>query len=171
MRSESQIWPQFSTTRWWPLPNFTGHPLPSRDVVQQLVTREHMASRVHTHHSLVLDYFNSFNATFPLFDRKTFSTYLDWHHSNDPPTSKSWYGALNIVLSIGCLTATASMRFVTIIGGPSSRESFMDLSLRFFQNASSILTHLLISNSDLMGIQTLVGMVLLSSPSLLSATY
>jgi hypothetical protein len=112
---------------------------------------------------LDLDYFTSFNATFPLFDRKTFLTYLDWHYSNDPPTSKSWYGALNIVLSIGCVTATTSMQSDTIIDSPSSRDGFMELSWRFFQNASSVLTDILISHNDLMAVQTLVGMVRLSS--------
>jgi hypothetical protein len=93
-------------------------------------------------------------------------TYLDWQYSNDPPTSKAWYGALNIVLSIGCVTATNSMHSDTITDGPCNREGFMELSGRFFQNASSVLTDLLISNNELMAVQTLVGMVLLSSPPL-----
>lgn len=118
---------------------------------------------LNVHRSLFADYFDSFNATFPLFDRKTFSTCLDQHYSNNPPTSKSWYGALNIVLSIGGITATDTMQFDTIVAGPSNRESFMELSWRFFQNAASVLTDLLIFNNELMGVQTLVGMVLLPS--------
>lgn len=42
----------------------------------------------------------------------------------------------------------------------------MELSRRFFQNASSVLTDLLIFNNELMGVQTLVGMVRLSSLSI-----
>lgn len=92
-----------------------------------------------------------------------FTACLDQHYSNSPPTSKSWYGALNIVLSIGGITATNTMQFDTIVAGQSNRESFMELSWMFFQNAASVLTDLLIFNNELMGVQTLVGMVLLPS--------
>jgi len=54
------------------------------------------------------------------------------------------------------------MCFDISVAGPSSRESFMELSWRFFQNASSTLADLVILSNDLMGVQTLVGMVLLS---------
>jgi hypothetical protein len=101
---------------------------------------------------LAVHYFTTFNATFLLFDRKLFSSYLDRYYSNDLPQNKQWYDALNIVLSIGCVTATESIGLGTGTDGPASRKCFVELSDRFFQNAFSVITDLLFMDHDLMAV-------------------
>jgi hypothetical protein len=154
--------------RWWAGTDFTRHLLLSKDVARHLVIRKSITSSIDTHRLPLADYFDSFNATFPLFNRKMFFTNFDQQYSNDPPKSSSWYGALNVVFSLSCLTARNSTCIDTISEDPWTRASFVELSWKFFQNASSVLLDLLFLNVDLIGVQTLIGMVLLSSHSLLS---
>jgi hypothetical protein len=161
LKSSGQLWPRYALGRWLPGAGLTKHLLPSEEVARQLVMREDMASLADSHRLPTIDYFNSFNGTFPLFDRKAFFAYFDRQYSNDPPKSRSWYGALNIVLSIGCVIATDSTCFETIVGASVTRANFVELSWRFFQNASSVLLDLLFLDNDLMAVQTLIGMVLL----------
>jgi hypothetical protein len=166
LKSPGQLWPKYGLGRWLPGAGLTKHLLPSEEVARQLVMREDMTSLADNHRLPTIDYFNSFNGTFPLFDRKMFFTYFDRQYSNDPPKSRSWYGALNIVLSIGCVIATDSTCFETIVGAPVTRASFVEFSWRYFQNASSVLLDLLFLDNDLMAVQTLIGMVLLPCHSL-----
>ena len=88
-----------------------------------------------------------------------FWTMFQQHYSGDPPQNKSWYGVLNIVLSIGCLTATQSVYADFQKHNPGPPEAMAELSWRYFQSACSTFLDAVFMGTDLMGVQTVIGMV------------
>ncbi|KIX06854.1 uncharacterized protein Z518_04830 [Rhinocladiella mackenziei CBS 650.93] len=107
---------------------------------------------------LVNHYFKCFNASFPLFDRFVFWELFERQYSNNPPTKRSWFGVLNVVLSIGCITATASIRTDIQTRDPFMSTDMSDWPWRFFKNACSVLLDIIFLDTDLMGVQTVIGM-------------
>ncbi|OQU95135.1 Fungal specific transcription factor domain-containing protein [Cladophialophora immunda] len=107
---------------------------------------------------LVNNYFRTFNSIFPLFDQKSFWTLFHQQYSTEPPSKRSWFGALNIVLSIGCITATDSIWTSVRDCDPSYFSNVSSVSWKLFQNASSVLLDALFHANDLMAVQTVIGM-------------
>lgn len=105
------------------------------------------------------DFFTGFNVLFPLFHKESFMVLFDRHYSNDPPINSGWYAAFNMVLAIGCrlrVSHTAEMPDDVAIA------RHIQTGWMYFQNAASVLTELLLRNTDLMSIQAILGMVFAS---------
>ncbi|KAF8251868.1 hypothetical protein K440DRAFT_647294 [Wilcoxina mikolae CBS 423.85] len=107
---------------------------------------------------LVRDFFRGFNMLFPLFHQPTFEAFFERQYSNDPPVNSGWYAAFNVVLAISCRLR---------VSHPPSHEpaavpvgSHISEAWKYFQNAATVLTELLLRNSDLMSIQAILGMAL-----------
>ncbi|OAP58971.1 hypothetical protein AYL99_06268 [Fonsecaea erecta] len=107
---------------------------------------------------LVNNYFRTFNSIFPLFDQTSFWVLFHQQYSADPPTKRSWTGALNVVLSIGCITATDSIWNSIRSSDPYYFLSVSDVTWKLFQNASSVLLDMLFHANDPMAVQTVIGM-------------
>lgn len=107
--------------------------------------------------TLVTDFFVNFNNLFPLFHRPTFEYLLDKHFSDSPPVDSGWYASLNMVLAIACRLR---------ISHPGQADDKIspwvgvERSWQYFQNAASVLSELLLKNSDLMTIQAILAMSL-----------
>ncbi|KAK5550753.1 hypothetical protein LTR46_011243 [Exophiala xenobiotica] len=141
-REGSHIWPSFRFGR-----QYNGqpdiYPFPSREVAVYLVDC----------------YFKTFNAVYPLFSRDTFWELLERQYSESHPPQSSSVSALSIVLSICCALATDTVRVNIRTVDPSVTANLVDLSWKYFQSASSIITSLLFAQHDLLMVQTLIGMM------------
>lgn len=155
------MWPSFRFGQEW-----TGgsvrFDLPPRDVAIYLVDCE--LEDECDHHGLAgidkgSDFFQSFNSTFPLFAKDTFMEFFERQYSGHPPEKKSWYGALNIVLSIGCILHEETEHASVQTDHPFVGVNMPEMAWRFFQNACSNLLNILFLDFDLLAVQTLVGMV------------
>lgn len=108
------------------------------------------------------DYFDCFNRAFPLFDRQVFYLSFEGQYSARPPASRSWFGALNIVFAISCITATGS-DFARVWAGRQrpglSDADLEEMAAKYLQNASYILADILLPQPDILGVQTVIGMV------------
>ncbi|KAG0640446.1 fungal-specific transcription factor domain-containing protein [Tuber brumale] len=105
---------------------------------------------------LVQDFFQNFNTMFPLFHRPTFEHLFEKQYSDDPPNHSGWYGAFNMLLAI-------SFRLrITHATEPDEEHSVSHVqkSWLYFQNAATVLTELLLKNTDLLSIQAILGMAL-----------
>ncbi|KAI5804500.1 fungal-specific transcription factor domain-containing protein [Geopyxis carbonaria] len=107
---------------------------------------------------LVQDFFGGFNVLFPLFHQATFEELFEKQYSDNPPPDSGWYAAFNILLAIACRlrishTPDGAARETTI--GSHIQEAW-----RYFQNAATVLTELLLRNTDLLSIQAILGMAL-----------
>ena len=99
------------------------------------------------------DYFDRFNILVPIFHKPTFDAYLEKQYSSDPPTDPAWYAAFNIVLAISCHLDTPHAP------ATSGHGARIHAGWKYFQNTVVVLTELLLRNTDLMGIQAMLGMV------------
>ncbi|RPA99789.1 hypothetical protein L873DRAFT_1806323 [Choiromyces venosus 120613-1] len=116
------------------------NPLPSRELATVLVQ----------------DFFQNFNSMFPLFHRPTFEHLFEKQYSDDPPNHSGWYCAFNMLLAI-------SFRLrITHAAEPDEEHSISHVqkSWLYFQNAATVLTELLLKNTDLLSIQAILGMAL-----------
>ena len=100
-----------------------------------------------------LDFFDSYNSIFPLFDRGVFDKSYDLQYSGNPPSGPAWYACLNIVLCIGCLLFQVRPQ-----GEPNNSPGDLNWK-KYFRNASSCFTDLLFEDGSLQAIQAIVGMV------------
>ncbi|OAL38820.1 hypothetical protein AYO20_02026 [Fonsecaea nubica] len=107
---------------------------------------------------LVNNYFTTFNSILPLFDQESFWIQFHQLYSANPPAKGPWYGAVNVVLSIGCITATEPIWSIVRDSDPSYFSNVMDVSWKLFQNASSVLLDILLGANGLVGVQAVIGM-------------
>ncbi|KIY02599.1 uncharacterized protein Z520_01064 [Fonsecaea multimorphosa CBS 102226] len=142
LRRLGPLWPSFKMGHLWDSGNTAGCRLPTKEAAEQLVN----------------NYFRTFNSVFPLFDQKSFRALLHQQYSTDPPAKRSWFGALNVVLSIGCITATESIWSSIRDSDPSYFSNVSEVSWKLLQNSSSVLVDVLFHTNDLMGVQTVIGM-------------
>ena len=109
----------------------------------------------------VLACFLTFNAVFPLFNRKIFDARFERQYSDNPPTEEGWYSFLNVVLAIGSSICRTS--------NPMTNDSFPsftyaadqanDSSTKYLRNATSTLIDLQFGAGSLMSVQAILGMV------------
>lgn len=106
---------------------------------------------------LVQDFFRYFNVCFPLFHKPTFDALFERHYSEIPPPKDSgWYAAFNMVLAIALRIQISHPG----LPDEDTATSHVQESWQFFQNAASVLTELLLKNTDLISIQAILGMAL-----------
>jgi len=117
---------------------------------------------------MTLDFFVNFNNLFPLFHRPTFEYLLDKHFSDSPLADSGWYAALNMVLAIACRLRISHPLQIDDKVAPWVG---VERSWQYFQNAAGVLTELLLKNSDLMTIQAILAMVILSRFSNIAECY
>ncbi|PYH86689.1 hypothetical protein BO82DRAFT_324914, partial [Aspergillus uvarum CBS 121591] len=111
------------------------HPLPSKPLVLELVG----------------EYFDSFNSFTPLFNSISFMRLLDRQFSWNPDNSPSWWGALNVVLAF-------AYRHRAEKAGDGEDE--WPQCMGHIRNAMSVTTELFMRTSDLLTVQTMVGLAL-----------
>ncbi|KAL0631435.1 hypothetical protein Q9L58_009698 [Maublancomyces gigas] len=106
---------------------------------------------------LVQDFFRYFNVCFPLFHKPTFDALFERHYATEnQPKDSGWYAAFNMVLAI-------ALRIQITHAGPPDEEAttaHVRGSWLYFQNAASVLTELLLKNTDMVSIQAILGMAL-----------
>jgi hypothetical protein len=103
------------------------------------------------------EFFQGFNVLFPLFHQPSFEGFFERQYTNDPPMSSGWYAAFNIVLAISCRLRISHSPSKEAAGVPVS--SHVLEAWKYFQNTATVLTELLLRNTDLMSIQAILGMV------------
>ena len=106
-------------------------------------------------------YFDGVNSQLPIFHKPTFDAYFEKQYSSDPPTDPAWYAAFNIVLAISCRSPTER---TPASGGYGPAMPHIHDAWKYFQNTVTGLTELLLTNTDLMTIQAIMGMVCVVRP-------
>jgi hypothetical protein len=97
---------------------------------------------------VVDNYFRNYNAIIPLFDETAFMRMLlDWFSGSTKRTMISW-AAINVVLAIS---------YRVVEGRAIDDPAFAQCT----QNVRSVMSDLMMQGKDLMGLQVLLGMVIL----------
>ena len=102
--------------------------------------------------SLLQIYFEHFNSVVPLFDQTSFMAKIEQRFTQDLRSDRAWWGALNVMLSL-------AFRLQAILIG--SNEDNDRRSWRFLQYALSVIPDLTFGDTSLLGVQTLLGMVII----------
>lgn len=97
---------------------------------------------------LVDNYFHNYNIIIPLFEENAFMRMLlDWYSSSTKRSTVAW-AAINVVLAIN----------YRILEGKTMDDPAFSQTIR---NARSVMSELMMQGQDLMGLQVLLGMVIL----------
>ncbi|WDK20861.1 fungal specific transcription factor domain-containing protein [Colletotrichum graminicola] len=100
------------------------------------------------------EFFNRYNLIMALFDQKTFMRMLsDWYSPSSPQSPAVW-AAINIVMALG---------YRCMLKDPGNVESLRDDQkvLYHMRNVQSVVSDLVTREEDLLGVQVLLGMVVL----------
>ena len=103
--------------------------------------------------SLLKDFFENFNCMFPLFHEPTFMHLVNKHYTKDPYEGSGWWASLNVALAIAHRLRVMS-RLV-----PQEEDN---KAWAYLKNAMGVLTELTMRNTDLLSVQALLGMVMIS---------
>ncbi|KAK2029631.1 fungal-specific transcription factor domain-containing protein [Colletotrichum zoysiae] len=103
---------------------------------------------------IIEEYFSRYNAIMPLFDQKTFMRMLSEWYSPSSQHSAAVWAAINIVMALG---------YRCSLKEPGNVETLRDDQkvLYHMRNAQSAVSDLVTREEDLLGVQVLVGMVIL----------
>ncbi|KAI1006761.1 ABC-transporter-regulating transcription factor [Podosphaera aphanis] len=115
-----------------------------RRVFQELPSKEECLS-------LLKDYFESFNSTFPLFHKPTFIHLVNRQYSQNPYNGSGWWACLNIALAI----AHRHRTFDSV--DPKGEEN---MARGYLKNVTAVYSELTISSTDLLSVQALLGMAM-----------
>ncbi|KAF5580170.1 transcriptional activator Mut3p [Fusarium pseudoanthophilum] len=97
---------------------------------------------------LVDNYFRNYNTIIPLFEENAFMRMLlDWYSSSTKRSTVAW-AAINVVLAIN----------YRVLEGKTMDDPALSKSIR---NVRSVMSELMMQGQDLMGLQVLLGMVIL----------
>ncbi|KAF5692319.1 transcriptional activator Mut3p [Fusarium circinatum] len=97
---------------------------------------------------LVDNYFRNYNSMIPLFEENSFMRMLlDWYSSSTKRSTVAW-AAINVVLAIN----------YRVLEGKTMDDPTFSQSIR---NVRSVMSELMMQGQDLMGLQVLLGMVIL----------
>lgn len=102
-------------------------------------------------YSLLKDFFENFNAMFPLFHEPTFMHLVEKHYSLDPYEGSGWWASLNVALAI-------AHRLRVMSNVVDQDED--DHAWGYLKNAMAVMTELTMRNTDLLSVQALLGMAL-----------
>ncbi|KAK1580575.1 fungal-specific transcription factor domain-containing protein [Colletotrichum navitas] len=100
------------------------------------------------------EFFNRYNLIMTLFDQKTFMRMLaDWYSPSSPQPPAVW-AAINIVMALG---------YRCMVKDPGNVDSLRDDQkvLYHMRNVQSVVSDLVTREEDLLGVQVLLGMVVL----------
>ncbi|KAK2053126.1 fungal-specific transcription factor domain-containing protein [Colletotrichum caudatum] len=103
---------------------------------------------------VIEEYFGRYNALMPLFDQKTFMRMLSEWYSPSSQHSPAVWAAINMVMALG---------YRCSLKEPGNVETLRDDQkvLYHMRNAQSAVSDLVTREEDLLGVQVLVGMVIL----------
>ncbi|ODA78239.1 hypothetical protein RJ55_05620 [Drechmeria coniospora] len=105
---------------------------------------------------IVDHYFSVFSLVVPLFDRASFVALLDrWYREDDFRRDRAAWAAIQVVLALALRTPTPDG-----LQDGSGAHRFRAANL-YLGNAQSVLSELVTRDRDLLGIQVLLGLVLL----------
>ncbi|PNY23863.1 transcriptional regulatory protein [Tolypocladium capitatum] len=104
---------------------------------------------------LVDHYFSVFNPIVPLFDHKSFMALLSNWYGHSPRRGNAAWAAIQVVLALSLRTPTPDAVLDSV--GP---DRFHRANL-YLKNAQSVVSDLVTREEDLLGIQVLLGIVLL----------
>ncbi|KAF5709905.1 transcriptional activator Mut3p [Fusarium mundagurra] len=97
---------------------------------------------------LVDNYFRNYNTIIPLFEENSFMRMLlEWYSSSTKRSTVAW-AAINVVLAIN----------YRVLEGKSMDDPALSQGIR---NVRSVMSELMMQSQDLMGLQVLLGMVIL----------
>ncbi|EWG53684.1 hypothetical protein FVEG_17157 [Fusarium verticillioides 7600] len=97
---------------------------------------------------IVDNYFRNYNSIIPLFEENAFMRMLlDWYSSSTKRSTVAW-AAINVVLALN----------YRVLEGKTMDDPAFSQSIR---NARSVMSELMIQSHDLIGLQVLLGMVIL----------
>ncbi|KAK1971610.1 fungal-specific transcription factor domain-containing protein [Colletotrichum sublineola] len=103
---------------------------------------------------VIEEFFNQYNVIMPLFDQKTFMRMVsDWYSPSSQQSPAVW-AAINIVLALGY---RCSLKEPGYVGSLADDQKV----LYHMRNAQSAVSDLVTREEDLLGIQVLVGMIIL----------
>ncbi|KZL72843.1 fungal specific transcription factor domain-containing protein [Colletotrichum tofieldiae] len=103
---------------------------------------------------VIEEFFNRYNSIMPLFDQETFMRMLsDWYSPSSQQSPAVW-AAINIAMALGYRCGLKQ---------PGNVESLVDDQkvLHHMRNVQSVVSDLVTREEDLLGVQVLVGMVIL----------
>lgn len=96
---------------------------------------------------------NTIDQMFPLFHERTFRFLLDKQYSNDPYDGSGWWAAINVVIAI-------AYRIRVMRNQCSGHDGDEDTKAwAYFKNALAVHSELTLRNTDLLSVQSLIGMV------------
>ncbi|KAL9085282.1 MAG: hypothetical protein Q9159_004791 [Coniocarpon cinnabarinum] len=99
--------------------------------------------------SLIHDFFDSFNITFPLYHEPTFWWLLDRQYSADPYEGSGWWASLNVALAIAY-----RIRVIKNLSlGDDDAKAWTH-----FRNCLAVHSELTLRNSDLLSVQAMIAM-------------
>ncbi|EXJ85770.1 hypothetical protein A1O1_06138 [Capronia coronata CBS 617.96] len=144
------LWPSSKSGHQWNDFSSPRHNLPSKEAAIHLANH----------------YFDFFNASFPLLDRRTFWENFERQYSRDADFKHSWFALLNIVLAIACITATDAVLTNVLICDPLCSTNMADMGSKYLQNACSMLSEVMLLDTDLTAVQVLMGMAFVMQASM-----
>jgi len=102
--------------------------------------------------SLLREYFDNFNCVFPLFHQSSFMSRVEYGYSRDLQGDPVWWAALNTVLALALRLRAMS----TLSNHLEDAQAWS-----YLQNALSVFSDLAFRDTDLFGIQTILGMAII----------
>lgn len=145
-------WGRADADLWHPVPRSQHSPLPPKDLASQYVNC----------------FFVTSNEVFPVVNQKVFNSYFEQQYSINPPTGTAWYAVLNAVLCLGSIRTQGEqeshIRSSCLIDYTSRSE---ETGVEYFRNASSCFHDLFFKEGNLMAMQamTLMLLITVSSPN------
>jgi len=115
-----------------------------RPIYEQLPTRTEC-------HAVVEFFFDNFNCIMPLFHKPTFVYLVDRQYSSHPLGASGWWACLNVVLAMS--------HRMQVSGGLNSAENDRK-AWGYLKNAIGVLSELIVQNTDLFGVQALLGIAI-----------
>lgn len=104
---------------------------------------------------IVDHYFSVFSPIVPLFDQKSFMALLSGWYGHSPRRSSAAWAAIQVVLALSLRTPTPDALHDS--AGPDRFHR----ANSYLRNAQSVVSDLVVREEDLLGIQVLLGIVLL----------
>lgn len=99
----------------------------------------------------MLEFFDSYNSIFPLYDRVAFDQNYELQYAGKPPTGVAWYASLNIIFCIGSMLAEHD--------NPQSVTAPDAKWKKYFRNVSSRFAELMFEECSLLAVQAICAMV------------
>jgi hypothetical protein len=107
---------------------------------------------IHEALPLLNEYFEGFNCVFPVFHQPSFLRLVAESYTRDCQDDSGWWAALNVALALA-----HRLRPMKVFASQEEDQ----LAWRYLQNALAVVTELTLRNTDLLGVQAILGMAII----------